>query len=371
MGSPREHEFKAGSKEAPFIRWTAALICLAWIIALAAACSGGSKSAQPSISAPAPAQEETEPPGEAEQPASTDEPHRGLVKVTQVTNWFAEPEHGGQYAALMKGFYEEAGLDMTITPGGPQVSATQIVSSGNAEFGMTQADSLLLAREQGIPIVAIAATFQKNPQGLIYHAGQNIHDFPDLNGRTVYVAPGAGYWEYLKLKYHLDVNEMAYNGSLANFINDPTSATQGYITSEPFSLKREGVETGILLHADSGYDPYANVLFTTEKMIEEKPELVRAFVEASVKGWDYYKDHYAEVNPFIQQYNPDLPLDALEYGATAQMDFVYGGDAASGGVGIMTEERWRTLADQMLEIGMLKEDPDVSKAFTNAFLPKK
>jgi len=101
------------------------------------------------------------------------------------------------------------------------------------------------------------------------------------------------------------------------------------------------------------------------------PSKVRAFVEASIKGWDYYKDHYAEVNPFIQEYNPDLPLDALEYGATAQMDFVYGGDAAAGGVGIMTEERWRTLADQMLEIGMLKEDPDVTKAFTNAFLPKK
>jgi len=306
---------------------------------------------------------------QTESPTPAD--NQPLIKVTQVTNWFAEPEHGGQYAALMKGFYEEAGLDMTIQPGGPQVSATQIVSSGKAEFGMTQADNLLLAREQGIPIVAIAATFQKNPQGLIYHADQDISDFPDLNGRTVYVAPGAGYWEYLKKQYDLNVQEMQYTGSLVNFINDPASVTQGYITSEPFSLKQQGIETGILLHADSGYNPYANVLFTTEKIIREQPELVRAFVEASIRGWDYYKDHYEEVNPFLQEYNPDLSMEAMEYGATAQMDFVYGGDAAEGGVGIMTEERWRTLAEQMMEIGMLEKEVNVNDVFTNEFLPKK
>ncbi|OUM94406.1 MAG: myristoyl transferase [Thermobacillus sp. ZCTH02-B1] len=354
-----------------FIRQTAAFLCLIGIVALASACGGNGGRPTPT---PAPADTGTASGGEKKETEAADTEgesagQRELVKVTQVTNWFAEPEHGGQYAALMKGFYEEAGLDMTILPGGPQVSATQIVGSGNAEFGMTQADSLLLAREQGIPIVAIAATFQKNPQGLIYHADQDIRDFPDLNGRTVFVAPGAAYWEYLKKKYDLKVEERSYTGSLAGFISDPASVTQGYITSEPFSLKQQGIETGMLLHADAGYDPYANVLFTTERMIRERPDLVRAFIEASVKGWDYYKDHYEEIHPFLREYNPDLTLEAMEYGAKAQMDLVYGGDAAEGGVGIMTEERWRTLADQMLEIGMLKEDPDVTKAFTNEFLP--
>ena len=294
------------------------------------------------------------------------------VAVTQVTNWFAEPEHGGQYAALMKGYYKDAGFDMTIMPGGPQVSAAQIVASGKAQFGMIQGDDLIIARQQGIPLVAIAAAFQKNPQGLIYHKGQPIKDFADLNGRKVYVASAAGYWEFIKKKYKLDtVQDMKYTGQLVNFINDPTAVTQGYITAEPYALKQQGFDTEMLLNADSGYNPYANVMFTTEKMIKEHPDQVKAFVEASIKGWDYYKDHSDEVNPKIKESNPDMTLDAMKYGAEKQKELVYGGDAATNGVGTMTKERWGTLIKQLAEIGVLKNEEDVSKVFTTEFLPKK
>ncbi|MFD1953500.1 ABC transporter substrate-binding protein [Paenibacillus thailandensis] len=295
-----------------------------------------------------------------------------LAKVTQVTNWFAEAEHGGQYTALDKGFYKEAGLDMTITPGGPQVSAVQIVASGKAEFGMDQADAILQAREQGIPIVAIAATFQKNPQVLIYHKEDSITGFGDLNGHQVFTASGSSYWEYIKKAYKLDkVKEMAYTGSLAMFMEDKTALTQGYVTSEPYALAKEGVDVGYLLIHDSGYQPYANVLFTTEDMIQNKPELVRKFVEASVKGWDYYKDHYEEMNPEIQKRNPDMTLEQMKYSAETQVDFVYGGDAATMGVGAMTAERWEKLADQMKDLGLISQDFDVSKAYTAEFLPGK
>ncbi|OXM87768.1 ABC transporter substrate-binding protein [Paenibacillus rigui] len=294
------------------------------------------------------------------------------VAVTQVTNWFAEPEHGGQYAALMKGYYKDAGFDMTIMPGGPQVSAAQIVASGKAQFGMIQGDDLIIARQQGIPLVAVAAAFQKNPQGLIFHKGQQIKDFADLNGRKVYVASAAGYWEFIKKKYNLDkVQDMKYTGQLVNFINDPTAVTQGYITAEPYSLKQQGYDTEMLLNADSGYNPYANVLFTTEKMIKEHPDQVKAFVEASIKGWEYYKDHADEVNPKIKESNPDMTLDAMKFGAEKQAELVYGGDAVKSGVGTMTKERWSTLMKQLSEIGVLKTEEDVSKVFTTEFLPKK
>lgn len=304
--------------------------------------------------------------------ASPSAPAKPLTAVTSVTNWFAEPEHGGQYAALAKGFYKEAGLDMTIQPGGPQVSSTQIVSSGKAMFGMTQADDLLIARKEGIPIVAIAALFQKNPQGLIYHKSQDLKSFADLNGRPVYVATAASYWEFQKKKFKLDkVKEMKYTGSLANFVADPTAVTQGYVTAEPYALKKQGVETGMLLNADFGYNPYANMLFTTEDTIKKHPDLVKAFVEASVKGWNYYKDHYEEINPFIHEKNPDMPLDAMKYGAEAQKDFVYGGDAAAYGVGHMSDKRWNTLMEQLMEIGLLVKKEEPGKVYTNEFLPKK
>lgn len=338
-------------------------VCLLLVSVVASACGSGSNgSGTASTGAGA---------GGSEKGADSS-PKKEAVAVTQVTNWFAEPEHGGQYAAVVKEFYKEAGMDMTLTPGGPQVSSTQIVSSGKALFGMTQADDLLLARKQGIPLVAIAALFQTNPQGLIYHSGQNIKGFADLNGHTVYVASAASYWEYQKKKFVLNkVQEMKYTGSLVNFMNDPGAVTQGYITSEPFTLKGKGIDVEMLLNADSGYNPYANVLFTTEKTIKEQPELVKAYVAASIKGWNYYKDHSDEINQYLHEKNPDISLDAMKYGAEKQMDFVYGGDAKAHGVGYMSAERWNALMDQLLEIKLLEKKEDVSNIFTNDFLPAK
>ncbi|EIJ80424.1 NMT1/THI5 like domain protein [Bacillus methanolicus PB1] len=302
----------------------------------------------------------------------TNDDSKDLVKVKQVTNWFAEPEHGGNYAALMKNFYKDAGIDMTIEPGGPQISSTQMVASGEADFGIVQADDILLARDQGIPVVAIGAIFQVNPQAILYHADQNIKDFSDLNGRTVYTAPGVGYWEYIKKAYKLDkVKEMTYNGQLTQFIRDKKAATQCYITAEPFSLKQQGVETKYLLIHDSGYQPYANVIFTTEKMIKENPDLVKRFMEATIRGWEYYKDYSDEINPFLQKYNPDLTIEAMKFGAEQQKDFIYGHDAAEKGIGYMSKERWLTLQKQLIDLGLIKKKEDINKAYTIEFLPNK
>ena len=294
-----------------------------------------------------------------------------LTPITQVTNWFAQAEHGGQYAALYKGYYEEAGLDMMIQSGGPGISATQIVASGKAQFGMGQADEILFARQNGIPLVAIAGIFQKNPQAMMFHKGQPIDSFDDLNGRKVYVGSGAAFWEYIKKQYNLDkVIELKYTGSLVNFIEDETSVTQSYMTSEPYTMMQEGIEVDYLLNADSGYMPYGNLLFTTEQMIEEHPDVVKAYVEASIKGWYDYKDNWAEINPFIQESNPDMPLDKLEYSSKALQPLVYGFDAETHGVGYMSRERWETLMNQLLDLGLLKEPLDIDKVYTTEFLPQ-
>jgi len=303
----------------------------------------------------------------AEKPAD-----KKMVPVTQVTNWFAQPEHGGQYAALQKGYYKDAGLEMTIQSGGPGISATQIVASGKADFGMGQGDEILFARQNGIPLVAVMAIFQKNPQALLFHKGQPIKNFSDLNGRKVYVGSGVAYWEYIKKAYKLDkVEELKYTGQLTNFISDPTSVTQSYVTSEPFALQQQGIDTDYLLNADSGYSPYGNVLFTTEKMIKEHPDVVKAYVEASIKGWEYYKDNYPEINQVIKEKNPDTPLDKMEFSAKAMSPFVYGDDASTKGVGYMTQNRWESLMKQLVDIGLLKSEIDVTKVFTTEFIPKK
>jgi NitT/TauT family transport system substrate-binding protein len=332
------------------------------ILLFVTACGSPSTSGTGSSSAPTPTAASTGKPAEEKKP----------IAVTQVTQWFAGPEHGGQYAALMKGFYKDAGIDMTIQPGGPQVSAIQIVASGKAQFGMTQADDLLVARQQGVPIVAIAAIFQKNPQILIYHKNDNIKGFADLNGHQVYVSALSSYWEFLKKQFKLEkVQEMMYTGDLVKFVNDPTAVTQGYLTFEPFMLKQQGVDISSLLVADSGYNPYGNVLYTTEKLLKDNPDLVKAYLAASIKGWNYYKDHSDEIYPFLNKYNPDLTLEATKYGVQVESELIYGGDAAKSGVGIMSSERWSTLIKQLVNLGVLKQSEDASKVFTNDGLPNK
>ncbi|WP_199620295.1 ABC transporter substrate-binding protein [Paenibacillus alkalitolerans] len=292
-----------------------------------------------------------------------------LAKVSQVTNWFAQPEHGGQYAALEKGFYKEAGLDMTILPGGPQVSAIQQVASGQVQFGMAQADELLAAREEGIPVVAVAAIFQINPQAIMFHAGENISNAQDLSGRSLYIAPGAMYWEYMKKAYDLnDFEEVAFTGNYSGFLADQKSAIQSYVTSDPYLLKQQNAEVSFLRIHDLGYQPYANVLFTTEKMISDEPGLVRSFVEASIKGWEYYKTNYEEINPVIAKANPDLTLESMKATAENEMELIFGGDAEAGGAGTMTAERWTALAGQLAEIGLIDNPDEANNAYTTEFL---
>ncbi|WP_312093622.1 ABC transporter substrate-binding protein [Niallia sp.] len=292
-----------------------------------------------------------------------------LEKAKLVTNWFAQPEHGGNYAALKQDFYKEEGIDMTIEPGGPQISSTQIVASGKAQFGYTQAEDILIARDKGIPLVAIGAIFQKSPQVLIGHEGA-LKDFKDLAGKTVYTAPGSGYWEYIKTAYDLEVKDMAYTGSLATFIDDPNAVTQGYVTSEPYVLDQDGVKTDYLFIHDAGFETYANVIFTTEDVIKDNPELVQAFMNATVKGWEYYRDHSDEINPFLKEKNPDLSLELMDYGAKEEEELIFGGDAKEHGFGYMSDERWTKLQEELLDLEIIKNKEDVSKMFTNDYLGK-
>lgn len=294
-----------------------------------------------------------------------------LTKITQVTNWFAQPEHGGQYAALAKGYYKDAGLDMTIQPGGPGVSATQIVASGQAEFGMGQADEILLARQNGIPLVAVAAIFQKNPQGVMFHKGK-LKDLSELNGHKMYVGSGSAFWEYLKKAYKLDqVQEMKYTGSLANFVAEPDSATQIYVTSEPYTMQQQGVDVDYFLNYDLGYKQYGNILFTTEDYLKKHPDIVKAYVEASVKGWNYYKDNSDEINKVLKESNPDLKLEAMAYGAKAEEPLIFGGDAETNGVGFMSKDIWEGLQKQLVDLGILKKAEPIDDVYTNEFLPAK
>ncbi|WP_077623657.1 ABC transporter substrate-binding protein [Sediminibacillus massiliensis] len=291
--------------------------------------------------------------------------------VKLVLNWFEKAQHGGVFAAQEQGYFEENGLDVTIEPGGPQVSSIQMVASGSSEFGLAHADQLVIARNEGIELVAVAAAMQGSPQALMFHEGKGIDEFEELNGRTAYIQPGITYWDYLNNQYDLgDVEELAYSGQHVNFIEDPESVSQAFVTSEPYFMDEEGIETETKLISDAGYDPYNIVLYVTKDYLAENEATVEKFVKAFVEGWDYYKESPDEITEVINGENPDISYEALQFEQETQEEFIYGRDAEEHGVGYMTEERWATLIDQLLELGLLEEEFEASDIFTTEYLPE-
>lgn len=303
--------------------------------------------------------------------AKSEESAKTTTPAKVVLNWFAKHEHGGLYAAELKNYYKDSGLDVTIEQGGPQVSSIQIVASGKAEFGIAHADQLLLARKQGIPVVAVATTFQISPQALMFRKEEPIKTFADVNGRTVFIQQGQPYWEFLKKKYSLDkVKELAYTGEHSSFISNTAAVSQCFVSGEPFALKQQGIDVNTLLLADAGYKPYAAVIYTTEKYMKEHPDVVKNFIAGTVKGWGYYKDNTSEIHHYLLQKNPKITMAELEFGENTQREFIYGGDASTKGVGYMTEARWTELMEQLVDIRLLDQKVDVKTVFTTQFLPK-
>ncbi len=293
-----------------------------------------------------------------------------LFEMKQITSWFPQVENAGQYYAQMEGYYEEAGIEMTTEPGGPQVSSISIVSSKSAQFGMAQADQVLYAINEGIPLVAVFANFQKTPQGIMFHKDQQIESFDDLgDGYEIYTAAGAGYWEYLVSEYDIEQSQnRVYTGDNSTFVANEKAASQMYVTSEPYYLMEEGVETGHLLIADSGYSPYGDVLFTTKDFIEEHPEIVQAYVDATKKGWEAFKEDPEKVYDYIIELNPDKTVEQMAYATEKMEELVFGDDAVTHGVGYMSEERWQTLIDQLVGLELLDSQIPAEEVFTTDFL---
>jgi NitT/TauT family transport system substrate-binding protein len=298
-------------------------------------------------------------------------PANGLVTVKLQADWYPQPEHGGFYNAIAKGYYKDEGLDVQIEPGGPYISSEPLVASGAVQFGMNSSDHVMESiANAGEPIIAVGATMQHDPQGIMVRADSPVKTWADLNGHTVAVKPGSTWWEFLVNKFHLDhVREIPATYSVANFLQDPNYIQQGFVTSEPYFAEKAGVRTRMLLNRDAGYDPY-RVFYTSTTFAKEHPDVVAKFVRASVHGWrDYLKDP-AQANAMILKLNPALNPDwmAYSYGALRDGHFIAGDDASGAQVGQFDPARWQALYAQLVELKVVKKPIDVNSAFTTQFL---
>ena len=325
--------------------------------ALASAGCGSSNSASPQPQAAA-----VNPAAERKDPT--------LIQVTLQLNWFPEAEHGGYYAALVHGYFQEEGLDVEILPGGPETPVVQQVARRAATFGIVNADNVLFGRAQEAPVVAVMAPLQISPRCLIVHKSSGIRDFEDLKNITLAMSSSNAFSHYLRYKLPLPgVKIVPYPGNVAQFLINKDYAQQGYVFSEPFVARKEGGDPKILMLSDLGFNPYTSLLCTHESQLEDQPHLVRKMVAASIRGWQKYIESPAKANQRIHEANPEMDLDILEYGAETLTPLVLDSVAEQQGIGTMSRARWQTLADQLVESGQLKHrEAHVEQAFTTQFL---
>ncbi|HEV3348833.1 MAG TPA: ABC transporter substrate-binding protein [Methylomirabilota bacterium] len=299
-------------------------------------------------------------------------------KVTFGTNWKAQAEHGGYYQAVATGLYRKAGLDVTIRMGGPQVNHPQLLAAGAIDFNIGSSSFGALNYVQGaIPMVTVAAIFQKDPQVLISHPGQGNDTLAAMKGKPILVGAGsrATFWNFLKAKYgYTDDQIRPYTFNMAPFLADKSAVQQGYLTSEPYKIEQAGVKPLVHVLADAGYSSYSCTIETSWKLVREKPDLVQRFVNASIEGW--YSYLYGDPGPgnaLIKKDNPDMTDDVIAYGIAALKKYgvVDSGDAKALGIGAMTDARWKEFLATMAGIGLYPRDLDLTKAYTLAFVNRK
>ena len=303
-------------------------------------------------------------------------PAAALDEVTFGTNWKAQAEHGGYYQAVATGIYEDYGLDVTIRPGGPQVNHGQLLAAGRIDFNMGgNMFTSFNYVENDIPAVTIAAIFQKEPQVLLAHPGQGIDGFEDLTDKTILVGQGGRitYWRWLKAEYGLTDDQLEpYTFNPAPFVADPSKVQQGYVTSEPLAIEREGgFEPVVLMMADAGYDSYSTTIDVMRPFMEANPDLVQRFVDASILGWvSYLYGDRDAANALIKADNPDMTDAQLAFSVEKMKEYgiVDSGDALELGIGAMTDARWRSFWDKTVAWGVYPADMDYEAAYTLDFV---
>lgn len=292
----------------------------------------------------------------------------GPTRVRIVLNWFPEVEHGGLFAALVHGYYRDAGLDVELVSGRPDAPVIPQVAAGRAEFGIADASEVLLARAQQVPVLALTAGLQRNPRCVMVHAAAGVDGLADLEDMTLAMNVREPFAAFLRRRFTWpNVQVVPYTGNVAPFLVDPRAAQQAYVFSEPLIAAAAGADVRCLPVADLGFDPYGSVLVTADAVLAGRRELAAKITAATVRGWQQYLHDPGPANAEIRARNGELSPEILARGAAALVPFVKPEGVE---VGAMDPARWRTLHDQLVELNLIRPgelEPD--RAYTLELLP--
>ena len=301
-----------------------------------------------------------------------------LDKVSFGTNWVPEPEQGGFFQALADGTYKQYGLDVTIVPGGPNNNNRILLIAGKLDFFLS-ANTLQSfdAVTNKIPVVDVAAMFQKDPQVFLTHPESKVATLEDLKPLTLFVGKEgmASYFQWLKSEYKFDEKKVRpYTFNSQPFLANKESAMQGYVTSEPYAVeKAAGIKPNVILLADYGFNAYSTLIETRLEIIDKKPDLVQRFVDASIIGWyNYLYGDNAAANAEIKKLNPEMTDGLIAYSIAKMKEYgiVDSGDTLKDGIGAMSDARMASFFDKVVKAGVVKPSVDFRRSYTLQFVNK-
>ena len=306
-------------------------------------------------------------------------PVKALDKVVFATNWLAEAEHGGHYQAVADGTYKKYGLDVTIRPGGPQINNRLLLVTGKVDFYMSgNMIPAFTAVEQNIPLVTVAAMFQKDPLVFMSHPGQGLDkwtDLPKANAMIIGKEVQSYAWQWMKQQWPFKDRQIKpYTFNPAPFIADKKSVQQGYVTAEPYAVEKvAGIKPNLFLAADRGFDTYSTTIETRLTTVAKKPDLVQRFVDASIIGWyNYLYGDNASANALIKKMNPEMTDGQIAFSIQKMKEYgiVDSGDTLKQGIGAMTDARMKSFFDKMVRAKVINASLRYRKSYTLKFVNK-
>ena len=292
-------------------------------------------------------------------------PSHAAEKFTFLTSWFAQAEHGGYYEAKAEGLYDKAGLDVEVRMGGPQVNGMQLLLAGEVDAIISYDFQVLQTVEKGLPAVAIGASFQSDLQGMMTH--DDVARLDKLKDKTILIASAgrAAWWPWVKTKYgYSEEQTKPYTFNLQPFFVDPNTAQQAFPSSEPFQAMQKGVAVRFFLFADYGYPPYGGTIVTTRKTLDTRPQVLQAFLKATLEGWRDYLKNPAPGNALIREANPKMSEEQLAFAIGKFKELGVLDAKGSVPLGSMNADRWKASFDYLTSAGLLKPETDWKKAFT-------
>ncbi len=297
------------------------------------------------------------------------ETNSNLQAVTLALNWYPDAQHGGFYAAQHFGHFEAEGLSVRILPGGPAAPVIPNVAMRRVDFGVGNADQILMARAQEAPVVAVMAAMQNSPRCIMVREETGIQRLEDLKDVTLALGTGKAFARFLEDQGLLrGVRVVPYTGSIALFLDEPRFAQQAYVFSEPFVAQQKGVNPHCMMVSDFGFNPYTSCLMMHEARLASDPDLAAKVVRAVRRGWRAYLRDPDPVNRLINRDNPEMDLESLRFAVDAIRPLCLGGEVTEELIGRMSDERWQTLASQLVDIGLLDSAAESEEAYTLQFL---